>query len=94
MPSVGTAMFYFKTNKLGFDAEFFGRVKLVAALADLLGETATRSNAYRRVCCCAVLCCLVKEMGMLSVRGEAAGCIGWAAVCRGHSHYDALGPTC
>jgi hypothetical protein len=38
MPSVGTAMFYFKTNKLGFDAEFFGRVKLVAALADLLGE--------------------------------------------------------
>jgi len=30
-------MFYFKTNKLGFDAEFFGRVKLVAALADLAG---------------------------------------------------------
>ena len=31
-------MFYFKTNKLGFDAEFLGRVKLVAAVADLLGE--------------------------------------------------------
>lgn len=31
-------MFYFKTNKLKFDAEFFGRVKLVAALADLAGE--------------------------------------------------------
>eukprot|EP00775_Hariotina_reticulata_P011919 gene11919-12063_t len=37
MPAAGTAMFYFKTNKLGFDAEFFGRVKLVAAVADLLG---------------------------------------------------------
>eukprot|EP00878_Enallax_costatus_P020264 GHUV01021414.1.p1 GENE.GHUV01021414.1~~GHUV01021414.1.p1 ORF type:complete len:534 (+),score=85.13 GHUV01021414.1:759-2360(+) len=36
-PGVGTAMFYFKTNKLGFNAEFFGRVKLVAAIADLLG---------------------------------------------------------
>lgn len=32
-------MFYFKTNKLGFNPEFFGRVKLVAAIADLLGAT-------------------------------------------------------
>jgi hypothetical protein len=37
MPQPDSAMFYFKTNKLGFDAEFFGRVKLVAALADLAG---------------------------------------------------------
>lgn len=36
-PNAGTAMFYFKTNKLGFKPEFFGRVKLVAAIADLLG---------------------------------------------------------
>jgi hypothetical protein len=40
MPQPDSAMFYFKTNKLGFDAEFFGRVKLVAALADLGGGAA------------------------------------------------------
>lgn len=30
-------MFYFQTNKLGFGAEFLGRVRLVAALASLAG---------------------------------------------------------
>lgn len=37
-------MFYFKTNKLGFDAKFFGRVKLVIALADLLGKSVSTSE--------------------------------------------------
>jgi len=47
MPAAGTAMFYFKTNRLGFDAEFFGRVKLVAAVADLLGEENGRLTQAR-----------------------------------------------
>ena len=36
-PTSDTAMFYFQTNKLGFGAEFLGRVRLVAALASLAG---------------------------------------------------------
>lgn len=30
-------MFYFQTNRLGFDAEFLGRVRFVASLASLAG---------------------------------------------------------
>ena len=40
-PNSGTAMFYFKTNVLMFDKEFLGRVHLVAAISDLLGELET-----------------------------------------------------
>lgn len=39
MPNSDSAMFYFKTNKLGFKAEFLGLVKLAAALANLGGMT-------------------------------------------------------
>ena len=30
-------MFFFQTNQLGFHAEFLGRVRLVGAVASLLG---------------------------------------------------------
>lgn len=36
-PSADTAMFYFYTNSLGFDAEFMGRVRLLGSLASLAG---------------------------------------------------------
>uniref|UniRef100_A0A2P2JIB5 Uncharacterized protein MANES_15G030000 n=1 Tax=Rhizophora mucronata TaxID=61149 RepID=A0A2P2JIB5_RHIMU len=36
-PHSESAMFYFTTNKLGFTAEFLGRVKLVTSVASLLG---------------------------------------------------------
>ncbi|GBG88639.1 hypothetical protein CBR_g48170, partial [Chara braunii] len=36
-PSSDTAMFYFITNKLGFQAEFLGRVRLVTSVASLAG---------------------------------------------------------
>ncbi|OWM69820.1 hypothetical protein CDL15_Pgr025669 [Punica granatum] len=36
-PQSDSAMFYFTTNKLGFTAEFLGRVKLVTSIASLLG---------------------------------------------------------
>jgi folate/biopterin transporter len=36
-PNSESAMFYFTTNKLGFTAEFLGRVKLVTSIASLLG---------------------------------------------------------
>jgi hypothetical protein len=36
-PTSDTAMFFFMTNKLGFGPEFLGRVKLVTAVASLVG---------------------------------------------------------
>jgi Na+/melibiose symporter-like transporter len=36
-PSADTAMFYFYTNSLGFDAEFMGRIRLLGSLASLAG---------------------------------------------------------
>lgn len=36
-PHSESAMFYFSTNKLGFNPEFLGRVKLVTSVASLLG---------------------------------------------------------
>ncbi|CAK9191422.1 unnamed protein product [Sphagnum jensenii] len=36
-PTSDTAMFFFLTNKLGFGPEFLGRVKLVTAVASLVG---------------------------------------------------------
>uniref|UniRef100_A0A0D6R5J4 Major facilitator superfamily (MFS) profile domain-containing protein n=1 Tax=Araucaria cunninghamii TaxID=56994 RepID=A0A0D6R5J4_ARACU len=36
-PQSDTAMFFFTTNKLGFGAEFLGRVRLVTSVASLLG---------------------------------------------------------
>ena len=36
-PTSDTAMFYFQTERLGFQPEFLGRVRLVAALASLAG---------------------------------------------------------
>lgn len=36
-PSADTAMFYYYTNSLGFDAEFMGRIRLLGSLASLAG---------------------------------------------------------
>jgi hypothetical protein len=40
VPDPSAAMFFYKTQRLAFDAEIFGRVKLVAATADLVGAHA------------------------------------------------------
>lgn len=36
-PNTGSSMFYFYTNKLGFQPEFMGELKLVHALANIVG---------------------------------------------------------
>jgi folate/biopterin transporter len=36
-PSTGSAFFYFQTNVLGFQPEFFGRLGLISSLSSLLG---------------------------------------------------------
>ncbi|GAB4813609.1 hypothetical protein N2152v2_000655 [Parachlorella kessleri] len=36
-PTADTAMLFFETNQLGFTTEFLGRIRLVAAVASLLG---------------------------------------------------------
>eukprot|EP00667_Euglena_gracilis_P005685 EG_transcript_5729 len=38
-PSASTAMFYFTTNQLGFDAQFLGQVAFFSSLASLFGVT-------------------------------------------------------
>ena len=45
-PNVETAFFYFQTNQLGFQPEFLGRVRLVAAIASLLGDPNSHNAAH------------------------------------------------
>ena len=47
-PTADTAMFFFETNKLGFTAEFLGRVRLAGALASLAG-VATYNGLLKQV---------------------------------------------
>ncbi|KAK9863552.1 hypothetical protein WJX84_003033 [Apatococcus fuscideae] len=47
-PTADTAMFFFETNKLGFTAEFLGRVRLAGALASL-GGVATYNALLKQV---------------------------------------------
>lgn len=36
-PNTGSSMFYFYTNRLGFAPEFMGELKLVHAVANIIG---------------------------------------------------------
>ena len=45
-PNVETAFFYFQTNQLGFQPEFLGRVRLVAAIASLLGDHHSHNTGH------------------------------------------------
>ena len=38
-PSTGSVMFYFMTNKLNFDEEFMGRLRIVSSIASVVGIT-------------------------------------------------------
>ena len=37
MPKIGTTLFYFEVNKLGFQPEFFGKIGLASSISSLLG---------------------------------------------------------
>lgn len=41
-PSVGTSIFYFTTNELGFTPEFYGRISIISNFASLAGVLAYR----------------------------------------------------
>ncbi len=77
MPNAGSAFFYFKTNKLGFDAEFLGRVHLVAAIANLAGTCVTGSQLFAVEPCvaCSIDVCLTAVIAhRLSHEWRAARC--------------------
>ena len=52
-PSADTAMFYFYTNSLGFDAEFMGRIRLLGryGVALAVHSSGCSFGTSSRVCC-------------------------------------------
>ena len=95
-PTSDTAMFYFQTNKLGFGAEFLGRVRLVAALASLAGvglfNFSLKSVPFRKIFLwTSVSGTMLGLSQLLLITGEPAPVVAplrrsWGSLCAARPH--------
>ena len=80
VPGCGDAMYFFYTNRLGFDPEFMGRLKLVYGIGTLIGMALynvwLKDFSFKKLLVCSTILCMVINLTQVLLVSRVNSSIG------------------